>query len=254
MGWAFCGSSEFPLLTAPFLAEGAALGERVLYVAVDPDPADVARLHDLINHDALQVKSTAEVYGSDGIVDPARQHATFAGVLAEALAAGFTGIRVAADNTPLVIGEERLRAWASWEVVADRFIAENQVTGLCAFDQDRVDISRLRHLATLHPLSSAAGPVPQFRLFSDAGALRIEGELDSVAVTQLWLALENLPPQTGVVIDLESATVTSRAALTGLGQLCESGVGVTIRGDRAAIGELNRSAGVLADSLVFVEA
>ncbi|HUZ57122.1 MAG TPA: MEDS domain-containing protein [Streptosporangiaceae bacterium] len=252
MGWAISGAGEFPVLAALFLAEGAALSERLIYVAEDPDPADVARLDDVTDQDALQVMSTAEVYGSVGIVDPARQRETFASLLTEALAAGFTGIRVAADNTPLVIGEERLRAWTSWEVVADRFIAENQVTGLCAFDQDRVDISRLRHLATLHPLSSASSPVPQFRLFSDAGALRVEGQLDSVAVTQLWLALDNLPPETGVVIDLESATV--RGALTGLGQLCDSGVDVTIRGDRAAIGELTRSAGVLADRVVFEEA
>ena len=117
---------------------------------------------------------------------------------------------MAADCTPLVSDEERLRAWANWEVVADRFIAENQVTALCAFDQERVDVSVLRQLATLHPLSSASSPVPQFRLFSAAGALRVEGQLDSVAVTQLWLALDNLPPETGVVIDLASVTVHER--------------------------------------------
>ena len=138
-------------------------------------------------------------------------------------------------------------------MVADRFIAENQVTALCAFDRERVDVSRLRHLATLHPLSSASSPVPQFRLFSEAGALRIEGQPDSVAVTQLWLALDNLPPETGVVIDLDLATVLSHGVLAGLGQLGRSGVDVTIRGDRDAIGELTRSAGVLADRVVFEE-
>lgn len=254
MGWAISGAGEFPVLAAPFLAEGAALGQRLLYVAEDPDPADVARLDDVVDHGALQVMSTAEVYGDEGIVDPARQRETFERLLTEALAAGFAGLRLASDNTPLVIDEERLRAWTNWEVVADRFMAEHQVTGLCAFDQDRVDIGRLRQLATLHPLSSASSPVPQFRLFSEAGALRAEGQLDSVAVTQLWLALDNLPSETGVVIDLASATVLSRGVLTGLGQLCDSGVDVTIRGDRAAIGELTRSAEVLADRLVFEEA
>jgi len=253
MGCAIGGAGEFPVLAAPFLAEGAALGEFLMYVAEDPAPADVSRLDDLLDPDTLLVMSTAEVYGSTGVVDPARQRETYAGVLTEALAAGFTGIRVAADCTPLVSDEERLRAWTRWEVVADRFIAENQVTALCAFDRERVDVSRLRHLATLHPLSSASSPVPQFRLFSEAGALRIEGQPDSVAVTQLWLALDNLPPETGVVIDLDLATVLSHGVLAGLGQLGRSGVDVTIRGDRDAIGELTRSAGVLADRVVFEE-
>lgn len=160
---------------------------------------------------------------------------------------------MAADCTPLVSDEERLRAWANWEVVADRFIAEHQVTALCAFDQERVDVSVLRQLATLHPLSSASSPVPQFRLFSAAGALRVEGQLDSVAVTQLWLALDNLPPETGVVIDLASVTVHGGGVLDGLGQLGASGAGVTIRGDGAAIGELTRLAGATAGRVVFEE-
>jgi MEDS: MEthanogen/methylotroph, DcmR Sensory domain len=254
IGWVFTGASEFAALATPFLAEGGALGERLVFIAENPDPADVAGLAHMVDRGALQVTSIAEIYGSDGIVDPARQCACFAAALAEALAAGFTGLRVAADNTSLVIDEERLRAWTSWEVVADRFAAENPVTGLCAFDQERVDTGRLRQLATLHPLSSASSPVPRFRLFSDAEALCVEGQLDSVAVTELWLALENLPPQTRVLIDLEPATVLSGGVLTGLGQFRNSGVDVIIRGDRAAIGNLTRSAGALADRLTFEEA
>jgi hypothetical protein len=33
MGWAFAGSAGFAALARPFLAEGAALGERLMYVA-----------------------------------------------------------------------------------------------------------------------------------------------------------------------------------------------------------------------------
>ena len=254
IGWVFTGASEFAALATSFLVEGGALGERLVLLAENPDPADVAGLAHMVDRDALQVTSIAEVYGSDGIIDPARQCACFAAALADALAAGFSGLRVAADNTPLIIGEERLRAWASWEVVADRFIAENEVTVLCAFDQERVDIGLLRQLATLHPLSSASSPVPRFRIFSDAGALRLEGQLDSVAVTQVWLALDSLPPETSVVVDLASATVLGSGVLTGLGQLGASGVDVTIRGDQAAIGELTRSAGTVADRVAFEEA
>lgn len=253
MAWVFAGTREFAALAAPFLSEGAALGERVMYVAENPDPADMAGLAATAGQGALQVASIADVYGTARIVDPQAQRATFAAALADALAAGYTGIRVAADNTTLVTDEERLKAWLRWEIVADRFIAENPMTGLCAFDQDVVDIDRLRHLATVHPLSSASSPVPPFRLFSDAGALCVEGRLDSFAVTQLWPALDSLPPETGVLVDLASATLMGRDVLADLGQLCDSGVDVTIRGGRAAIGELRSALAGPSDRLVLQE-
>jgi len=101
----------------------------------------------------LQFVRVAEIYGSSGIGHADTQRATFASALSEALRMGYSGIRVAADNTPLVTDPERLAAWIQWEHVADRFMSENPVTGLCAFDREKVDIGRLRHLATLHPPS-----------------------------------------------------------------------------------------------------
>lgn len=131
---------------------------------------------------------------------------------------------------------------------------------MCAFDKKKIDTSRLRHLATLHPLSSASSPVPQSRLISEAGVLCIEGQVDSFAVTQLWLALENLPARTQVLVDLATARLMSRGVLVGLGQmlaglgqLCEVGVHVTIRGEPAAIGELRRSLARPIDRLVLQE-
>ena len=232
IGWVFTGPDGFAALARPFLAEGAARGEKLVYVTEDPGP-DIAGLVDVIGWDALQVASIAEVYGASGVVDAASQRATFAEVLAEALAAGFTGISVAADNTSLVTDEARLKAWIEWEVVADRFMSAHPVTGLCAFNRDKIDVDRLRHLATLHPLSPAASPVPQFRLFADAGDLCVEGQIDSLAVGQLRLALAVLPPKTGVLVDLAVATLRGRKTLASLGHLCDDGVTVTIWGDPA---------------------
>jgi len=238
IGWAFTGTSEFAALAAPFLAEGAALGERMMYVAQDPDPQDMAGLADVVGPGALVVSNTAEVYGTGCIVDPERQRAVYAAAVDDALAAGFSGVRVAADGTPLVASQERLDALLRWEVVADRMLSEYPITALCAFDQEEVDAGTLRRLAALHPLSSASGPQPQFRLFSAAGDLWAEGQLDPTAVMQLWRAIEDLPSGTGVQVDLSTATLTSHAVLTGLGQLCRTGVRVTIRGESAAIGKL----------------
>jgi MEDS: MEthanogen/methylotroph, DcmR Sensory domain len=240
IGWVFTGPDGFAALARPFLAEGAARGEKLVYVTEDPGPA-AAGLAGVIGWDAFEVASIAEVYGASGIVDAASQRATFAEVLAQALAAGFTGIRVAADNTPLVTDEARLKAWIEWEIVADRFMSEHPVIGLCAFNRDKIEVDRLRHLATLHPLSPAASPVPQFRLFADAGDLCVEGEIDALAVSQLRLALAVLPPKTRVLVDLAVATLRGRKTLVSLGYLCDDGVTVTIQGGPAAIGALRTS-------------
>ncbi len=253
MCWVFTGAREFAALAVPFLSEGAALGQRLMYVAENPDPEDMRPLAASGDAHALQITSIAEVYGTDGIVDPVAQRSTYAAALADAVAHGYAGLRVAAENTSLVSDDERLKAWIRWEIVADRFIAENPITGLCAFDKEKVNTSRLRHLATLHPLSSASSPVPQFRLISEAGVLCIEGQVDSFAVRQLWLALENLPARTRVLVDLATARLMSRGVLASLGQLCDVGVHVTIRGEPAAIGELRRSLACPIDRLVLQE-
>jgi hypothetical protein len=252
IGWVFAGPDGFAALARPFLAEGAARGEKLVYITEDPDLAAAARLADVSGPEALQVASIAEVYGTSGLVDAASQRATFTEVLAGALAAGFTGIRVAADNTPLVTDQVRLEAWIKWEIAADRFMSENPVTGLCAFNRDKVDVDRLRHLATLHPLFPAASPVPQFRMFADAGDLCVEGEIDSLAVSQLRLALKILPPRTGVLVDLAAATLRGSKTLTSLGYLCDDGVAVTIRGEPAAISAL-RDSGLASERFVLHE-
>ena len=238
VGWVFSGQAEFDALAGPFLAEGADRGERLIYVAADPGPAVAARLRGALGPDAVQVASITEVYGASGIVDAAAQRATFAAALADAVAEGYSGIRVAADNTPMVTDDQRMAAWVRWEIIADRFMSENPVTGLCAFDGNKVDVNRLRHLATLHPLFPADRPVPQFRLFADDGNLCVEGRIDSFAVTELPAYLDILPPKTGVLIDLSAAALASGAALNRLGRLADAGVAVTIRGDEAALDEL----------------
>ena len=74
------------------------------------------------------------------------------------------------------------------------------------------------------------------------------------AVSQLRLALDILPPKTGVLVDLAAATVRGGMALAGLGYLCEEGVAVTIRGEPAAIGELRARGRLPSEHLVLQEA
>jgi hypothetical protein len=108
---------------------------------------------DLVDRGDLVIASIADIYGPDRKVVAASQRETFAGALAEALSEGYTGIRVAADNSSLVDTPERLQTWLEWEDEADRFMAENPVTGLCAFDQTRVGSAHLSDVMGTHRVS-----------------------------------------------------------------------------------------------------
>jgi hypothetical protein len=227
IGWVFAGPDQFADVAVDFLNEGMALGERLLFVAADPTQEAYQRLAGSFSPADLQVASSAEVYGDSGIVDAPGQRATFAATLEQALADGYTGIRVAADNTPLVQTERRLKAWMHWELVADRFMSENRVTGLCGFDRTAVNVDTLRHLVTLHPLSSVAEPLPQFRLFVDTGGLCLEGDIDDLAIGHLQRALDIVPKGTPAVVDLARARARNGTITSELKQLTDAGVLLT---------------------------
>jgi MEDS: MEthanogen/methylotroph, DcmR Sensory domain len=230
IGWVYSGLDEFAILATSFLRDGASKGERLMLVVEDPEVDALAAVAEGFGPAAIELATIAEVYGSSGVVDPRRSYATLAGRTELALTAGFTGLRVVADNTSLVLSDDALEAWIGWELMADRFMVEGKLTALCAFDRTRVCVDTLRHLATLHPLSSATEPTPQFMMFADDGSVCIEGEVDSVAVSYLRRALEVLPPATSVVVDLSRAHVRGNTARASLFSLAEGGIEVTLVG------------------------
>jgi hypothetical protein len=64
-------------------------------------------------------------------------------------------------------------------------------------------------------------------------------------------ALAALPPRTGILIDLSAAAFVSRAPLTRLRRLADTGVTVTIRGDEAAVAALAGNGLNLGESLLL---
>lgn len=142
--------AEFEGRASSFLAEGAVRTQRLMFVVDDPNVGLWPK--GLIEQGVLLVASTAEIYGPGATVDPTRQRAAFEDALADAISMGFTGLRVAADNTSLVGGPDRLVAWMRWELEAEELLRGNPITGLCAFDRARVDAEALRVVMSVHPV------------------------------------------------------------------------------------------------------
>ena len=158
------------------------------------------------------------------------------------MADGYSGLRAVCDNTSLIGSDDALEAWLWWETLADRFIAVNPMTALCGFDTQRVDQDRLGRLAAMHPLSSASGPVPPFRLFFQGSALRLAGTIDAAALTSLLHSLAALPAGTPAEVDLGEQTTLSDGVSAMLGELASEGTPVTVHGEAAALAAFKAAA------------
>lgn len=178
-----------------FLADGLSLGQRVCYIAA----GDVRKLqNDLRGLDgldvgvaagAVQVQSLDNVYPDGQPVDKHAQVKEYAEQTDRACADGFTGLRVAAEVTPLVLTPAQLDAFARYEHLVDRFMYKQPFAALCAFDRRVLEAEQIAQVACMHP--NANEGATQFRLHaSDRAAASLSGEININTRTLLPLALE----------------------------------------------------------------
>ena len=116
--WMGRGIDDLYWLATSALAEGARRNEKLAFVADDPDVGrlqGIPGLDELLSGGQLEVQPVEAVYGGSGAFSHTAQLATFEAVLADALATGYTGIRVVADNTSLATGSDAgFRGWLRW--------------------------------------------------------------------------------------------------------------------------------------------
>jgi ABC-type transporter Mla MlaB component len=229
--WGYRRPAEFAATAVKFLAEGLAAGERVLYVA----PGDQSFLQGQLRtaglfdasprRDAVQVASVDATYATGTVVDPAGQVALYATATADALAAGFTGLRVAAEATSLVRTPAQLDAFARYEHLVDRFMATHPMSAMCGYDLAELGGEAVAELACMHPRAHESAAL--FHLHGHArvgSAAALEGELDMEA-RRLWpLALEraDLRPTAGTtVIDAAGLGFIDHRSLFALADYAE---------------------------------
>jgi hypothetical protein len=241
--WSGNGTAGLYDLASAALAAGARRNERLLFVAIDPDAGRLAGVGDLellLARGQLQLHDVEAIYGAEGTFSHTTQLETFEGVLDDALAAGYSGIRVVADNTPLVAdtGEEGYKSWLRWEQLTDRFQAASPVTGICYFDSDALDDERLADLAALHPVRAANAVAPPFRFFSDEGAVSVTGALDLWSSQRFERVLSTTPADQPLFLDLSRAEFVDHRALLALNDVATAARPVWIDGASRLVCEL----------------
>ncbi|SES16540.1 MEDS: MEthanogen/methylotroph, DcmR Sensory domain [Lentzea xinjiangensis] len=236
--WRYRDEHDFHDRAREFLAEGLALGYRVCYVGTgDPDVlvedlGGIDGIHEALATGAAQVASLDTTYSVGAVVEPATQVRTYAEATDAALAAGFAGLRVAADCTSLVRSPEQLDAFCRYEHRIDRYMLARPFSAMCAYAADEVDDHAFAQLACMHPSTNAS--IPGFRLHAaDDRATAFAGEVDQLSEDLFTLALHraDLRPHDGrLVFDATGLTFLDHRNLLRLSRhAADRGASVVLR-------------------------
>ncbi len=214
MCWVYENPDDFRVRVREFLAEGLAQGQRVCYIA----PGDFQAMADdlcgldgfagALQRGAAQLIPLGSTYPVGTVIKPDVQVSAYAAATQQALAAGFTGLRVAAEVTSLVRTASQLDAFTRYEQLVDRYMTSRPFSAMCAYDRGQLGEAATAQLACLHPSTNSV--TPGFRLhasMSAAAALAGELDLGNVALFGLALQRADLRPTGGELV-IDAAEVT----------------------------------------------
>jgi anti-anti-sigma regulatory factor len=183
--WRFDNAAQRQTRAREFLADGLARRNRVFYLgsgevdALVQDLRDIDGIDAALSSGAARVASLESIYPAGAVVDPVAQVETYAEETEDAIAAGYTGLRVVADATALVRTPAQLAAFLRYEYLVDRYMTAHPFSALCAYDGTELEEQTLAQLASLHPASNTLGPGFRLHAGSAAGGVTtLSGELD----------------------------------------------------------------------------
>lgn len=223
-------------LAARVFSTGARLGDKMVFIAENPDPDDLEGLADLdrlVSRGDLELHRVDDIYGATHDFDPQSQLSTFEEMLSAARKAGYRSLRIVADNTLLATGsEDEFSRWLVWEHLTDRFHSASMATGLCFFDSNLVnDPRRKMVLAALHPMWDGV-PEPPFGLYWEGGVLWLTGEVDFFSAEAFRRVLSAAPGDHDLTVDLSHTAYADHRMLLALAATAAPGRPIHVRGAR----------------------
>lgn len=198
--WVFDRPTDFLERSFDSLMAGIKDGLRGIYVSTDSGPALEREIRGfegtdrLLDDGSLQVWALEETYDAPDAVDPVRQVAAYSKATNDALADGFRGLRVAANATDQIQTPEQLNAFARYEHLIDRYMADHPFSAICGYRLGgAVDSEVAAQIASLHPLTVTQ--TAPFQFFAEAGGIfSLSGEIDFSTSALLEWTLERAEP------------------------------------------------------------
>jgi len=201
--WFYDDVPDLASAARDFLLDGLARGERVLCVgdatirSVTEGAAALPDAGELVRSGRLDLVPVGAIYAAGGarrtVADQLRFYSQ---AVDRALEDGYAGLRVTADVSALAGDPGQLE----WEQAADRFIAEGPgMATLCAYRADAVGEPLRDRLLQVHPLAGGRVCEAGFRVYAEADALVLRGEIDSFSAGELADVLAATPRSAGAV-------------------------------------------------------
>ncbi|MEU8006189.1 MEDS domain-containing protein [Catellatospora sp. NPDC049111] len=179
--WVFDTLEAFRSVAGRFLADGLAAGQQVIYLADAAVPTDLDHVDGFAearSRGAARVQDLG-IYEIDRPVDPLVQAQAYAQATEQSIADGYTGLRVAAEVTPLVRTPAQLAAFTRYEHLVDAYMVTRPFAAMCGYDSRRLSADTLAELACMHPLASrASAPLRLFPSDRPGITAALAGEVD----------------------------------------------------------------------------
>jgi hypothetical protein len=184
-------------IASPYVAEGLDRGERVAYVGegdlseLRHDLDGISKLDEHLEFGRLQLVPVDTMPASDPSARPASELPVLAGMTAQALDAGYTGLRMFTNGTTRARDPARRAQHVGYEHLIDRFCLDHALTMLCAYDAVALRNSAVAELVCVHAL--AHGDLSPFQVHATLEAdAALAGEVDVFCTDQLEQALQRI--------------------------------------------------------------
>ncbi|MGN6815725.1 MAG: MEDS domain-containing protein [Solirubrobacterales bacterium] len=194
--WIFDQQQEFVAAAIEYLTDGLRAEQRIAYVGSEPVEeqremlAPLGDVGTMIDKGALQLFELTDLYKVGEPVGADAQVATYLAAADAAVADGYTGLRVAAQVTDLVVEPRTREAHVRWESIADRYCTTHPLSAFCGYQRGALPDQLLGDLAAVHPASNEGHPAVPFHLFSDSGKVVLAGEIDCFSAADFDRLLE----------------------------------------------------------------
>ena len=238
--WGFDDVADLQTAAAAFLAEGVELGQRLMFVGGPEAEAmvrDTDPMRSCVQDGTLQVTPFDAIYPGGRRMADVDQLARYAGATDQALADGFSGLRVLAEVTDLASPDGAWQDQVGWESYADRYMARRPLAALCCFDRRRIPAEAMAGLACVHPVTDRRlQHLAPYRVYAQPDAVALAGEVDALTSAQLDDLLEmTIPDAEGeVILDLEGIDFIDHSGVRAVAEherrMRERGAQLTLRG------------------------
>lgn len=226
--FSFASRSEQMDTLGPFVHDGLARNERVLYVGDAASGESLVTAFGSVAARALAasqfiIEDPGDTYMSGGHFDAERMLRHYSAVVRQALADGYAGVRIAADMRWAAEALDDINDLIAYEGTVDGVLGVEPAVVLCQYDRRVFDEVTLSAIEAAHQSRAHANPIHEsthlrIERSYDPHGLTVFGDIDIANRLPFRDALVDLcrSPETSKIIDLTQVGYMDAASIAAI--------------------------------------